>query len=181
MNEELKLAHQRVMEFTFNCDNKASFLGAIIGIFIGGMVSADPFWTVVKDLGESAKLFWTNQPHVFDWESFCVGASLFICVLSLVTAIILILAVLLPRLGKKSTDSLIYFGSIGETDKDEYKRKVEASDDASMQKDYINQVHMCSEICRKKFRIYMHAVRWTIMAISAFVLFLLFVIIFKIW
>ena len=60
--DELKIAHQKVMDFTFNCDNKASFLGAVIGIMVTAVASAGPFGQIVKELINSAQLFWqTNQ------------------------------------------------------------------------------------------------------------------------
>lgn len=180
MNDELKLIHQKVMEFTFNCDNKASFLGAIIGVFFGGIASTNSFWGIINQLVNSAKLFWSNNNSIFDWKSFCLGISIFACITSLLVAIILILFVLLPKLGKKDTNSIIYFGSIGENPKDIYKDKVEKSNEVSIQQDYIDQIHICSKICLRKFRIYMYAVRCTIISTCAFALFMLFLLIFKI-
>lgn len=178
--EELKTAHQKVMEFTFNCDNKASFLGAVIGIMITAVASAGPFWQIVNGLVNSSRIYWANESNVvFDWQSFVVGSCLVVSVCTLMAAVILILCVLLPRLGKSYGDSRIYFGSIGSMSIDKYAESVRNEDDKTIYEDYVSQVHICSKVCLKKFLYFRHAVVLTIFSIGSFALFAIFVLIFK--
>lgn len=178
--DELKNVHQKVMDFTFNCDNKASFLGAIIGIMITAIVASNPFWEEVQWLLKSAQLFWSKDAGiVFDWYAFFIGLCLIISVITLIVALILILKVLLPRLGRPQGDSSIYFGHIGNIPIGEYENKMLNLNENSLLKDYIEQVHVCSVICKKKFNHYRCAVQLTICSIISFVLFITIVIISK--
>lgn len=178
--EELKSVHQKVMDFTFNCDNKASFLGAVIGIMVTAVASASPFWEIVKDLLKSARLFWSEEANVaFDWQSLIVGIFLVISICALIAAVILILCVLLPRLGKSYGDSRIYFGSIASMSQEKYTECVQQEDDKTICEDYVSQIHICSQVCLKKFLYYRYAVWLTVISIGTFALFSIFVLIFK--
>lgn len=178
--DELKIAHQKVMDFTFNCDNKASFLGAVIGIMVTAVASAGPFWQIVKELINSARLFWSDESNViFDWQSFIMGFCLVVSACTLMAAVVLILLVLLPRLGKPYGNSRIYFGSIGGMSKEQYTDYIQKEDDDSISEDYLSQIHICSQVCLKKFLYFRHAVKLTVFSIGAFALFAIVVLIFK--
>lgn len=178
--EEIKIIHQKVMEFTFNCDNKASFLGAIIGIMITAIASSDPFWKVVDRIVQSGQLYFSNEQNVvFDWGTFLIGLCLIISALTLFIAIILILCILLPRLGNKNGESIVFFGNIGGTSEKDYITKIDNVNEKFLLNDYSQQVHICSKICMKKFNRYRMAVLLTISSIIVFVLFMSLTIISK--
>lgn len=169
--DDLKLIHQKVLDFTFNCDNKASFLGAVLGVLITALVSANPFWMVVDKLKQSGKLYWEGGKSIaFDWLSFFCGAFLVIGVFAIAVALFSIFCVLTARL-KSNNDSLIYFGTIARETEDQYIQTIENSEVVNLNEDYMHQIHICSQICAKKFKAYNVAVICSIVSLIAFCLF----------
>ena len=172
--EDLRVMHQKVMDFTFNCDNKASFLGAVIGVLITAIASATPFWEIIKKLKQSGIVYFEGgESVVFDRLSFSCGLCLSIGVIAILVALFAIFFVLKARLKTTHANSLIFFGSIANTKEEDYKTSIEGYDENKQKEDYIRQIHICSQICTKKFKAYNVAVVSSIVSLIAFSLFVI--------
>lgn len=136
--EDKKWILDRTIDFIGNVEQKTSILFAVVGVFAGLVISSG-FATSILDV-------FANAPcqHVTSIITFAV------MIIALFVAIILFVLIMFARLGKEK-DSLIYFASIAAKDKNLYS---EALKQGLSDKDISDQIHINSEICLKKYRLY---------------------------
>lgn len=164
--ESLELSLDRVNAWISNCDQKAGFLLATIGIVLAILFATD-FVDGVKTHIIGPFLQYRKLPEQYEF-SFCrflffisLLLSVFACVVSSVCALRTISAKLDSK--KLSTGnptleskSYLFFQTISSKSYEEFS----SFDGIDYQKDLMSQIYINSSICSKKFERYNLALKW---------------------
>lgn len=177
----------RVNFWISNCDSKASFVLAFLGIFIGVFFTSDFIYDHLKILG--------NTLLRFDWNSL----KTFVAVLSLTFLVLFIFTFIkaskntlnaltasintdeFSHMGVK-TDSILHFASIKMKGFNTHLQEIEnLKDEKNLIHDIESQVAINSVIAFRKISNYKGGVAYSKEALFYFVLFLLFSILLKVF
>lgn len=182
--ESLELSLDRVNNWISNCDQKAGFLLATIGIVLAILFATD-FVDGVRGYIVKPYLQYIEVPeqYVFSLIRFCfflsLLSSIFACVVSSVYALRTISAKLDSKELSKSnpslkSDSYLFFLAISSKSYEKYS----SFDGVEYQDDLMSQIYINSSICSKKFKNYNVALRWFyVVVISIALMFILYMFI----
>ena len=174
--ETAQYAHQRVLDFTFSCDNKASFLLAFIGVVLTVITTAEQFTRTFSIIIASLKSYWVeNEDMVIDWGKCVTGASAVAFYVLFAIALYFLLASLTANTNSNEQDSLLFFGTIvnGRSSANDYVNAVKSAvTSKSLEDDLLKQTYRCSEICVKKYKNYGKAVRCVKLGVGALLIFI---------
>ena len=155
-----------------NCDQKASFLLALLGV-AATVVCTSEFFTKIKEvLITPFKIFCQTGEGSFDFFrtllALCLIASFVAILMALIKLILCLKASVDPKEFHQDgmvEKSRIFFGSIASMS---YEDFIAASDKED--NDLSTQVYTNSAICTKKFNYYNKAIVWVLVAIPTFLL-----------
>lgn len=159
--ETAQYAHQRVLDFTFTCDNKASFLLAFVGVVLTFVTTSNQFSTTISAIVLSVKEYWLeDQNMVLDFGMLVTGISVLAFYALFAVALYFLLASLTANIDPDGQDSVLFFGTIARKDKtiDKYLEQVNLLSETQMDDDLLKQTFRCSQICLKKYKNYGTAV-----------------------
>lgn len=168
MNENMKKeyaenVHEQVINWTNNCDTKTSILLALEGVLLSVFFTSDFVLKVLSAIGKNFITYWKNIPHKgqFDLLSLVIIISFVLTMFFIVKALWKQIKVLYPdvKLSEENEQSLIFFNSINDMDIETYLKKVNETSDEELIADRINQIHICSKICAKKFSNYTSSIK----------------------
>lgn len=168
MNENMKKeyaenVHEQVINWTNNCDTKTSILLALEGVLLSVFCTSDFVLDALLNIGKNFMVYWINNPHKgqFDLLAFSITISFVLIMFFIGGALWKQIKVLYPdiKLFDKNKNSLIFFNSINDMDIETYLKKVNETSDEELIADRINQIHICSKICAKKFSNYTSSIK----------------------
>lgn len=157
MNEEyLKYTHQNILTMTANCDTKASFLLAILGLVVSSLVSFEPLHMFIKRVLDDYSITISNVDWMITINMVCYLLS----ALGILIVFFLLLCTLVARL-QSNNFSLLFFKTISAVSDDIYKKKVNEMTTNDLYSDFTHQIHTCSCICAKKYKYFNAAISVT--------------------
>jgi len=164
--------HSQIIQWTENCDTKASITIAFIGIFASILFTSDYILYSIQKLITPILLYWKNSNGNFCVISLFIFLFLGLSLFFLGWTILLLFNVLK---GKTicSEDSLIFFGKIKDHSFDEYYNKIKEATDESLLLDRFRQIYICSQRCNEKFISYNKAIikaKWGILFLCLFMI-----------
>lgn len=168
MNENMKKeyaenVHEQVINWTNNCDTKTSILLALEGVLLSVFFTSDFVLKVLSAIGKNFITYWKNIPHKgqFDLLSLVIIISFVLTMFFIVKALWKQIKVLYPdvKLSEENEQSLIFFNSIDKMNIETYMKKINETSDKELVEDRINQIHICSQICAKKFSNYTSSIK----------------------
>lgn len=149
--------HERVSSWIDNCDSKASIILALLGVILSIAFTSD---FILDGIVEQVKDIVNLCRGCFMPNGFVSIICIIILIISIVFFIISfknLINVIYARLdNSKSEDnpSISFYGSIGSSSYDDYKKLVKGIKDGNIIDDKLRQVHICSKICLRKFTLY---------------------------
>lgn len=142
-----------------NIDTKVSFALAFVGVIIGMILGTD-IPKALKRVGEVSKLAELSGCEIL--------AAVLVCVLyivSFLSVICFMLAIVARVKNLNSTSSIFFFGSIGKMNLQNYKEKIKQLTDQQIIEDLEEQIHTNSKICSQKTRWYNIGTRFLMVTI----------------
>lgn len=163
-----------------NCDQKASFLLALVGVVVTVICTSDIFTKVKEFFITPLVTFLTDKFGSFPISRLLIAFLFFGGLICLLVSIFYLLRCLMAKTNpddfKKPgmvEKSRLFYGSIANMTYEEF-----CSDENNFDSDLLSQIYTNSVICSQKFENYKTALRFTFMAlpllVAAFIL-LLFV------
>lgn len=164
--ESLELSLDRVNSWISNCDQKAGFLLATIGIVLAILFATD-FVNEVKNKIVDPFMQCIKEPKHYEFccSRLFFSISLFLSVLTSVVSSVYALLAISARLNAKKLlevnpsllcDSYLFFQTISSKSYDFYSK----FEGVEYRKDLMSQIYINSSICSKKFRFYNIALNW---------------------
>lgn len=155
-----------------NCDQKASFLLALLGVAATVVCTSDLFIKIKEVLITPLKIFCQTGEGSFDFLRTLLALCLIASFVAILIALILLIFCLKANIDPKkfhqdgmTERSRIFFVSIA---KMPYNDFIAASKEE--ERDLSTQVYINSAICTKKFNYYNKAIVWVLVAIPTFLL-----------
>ncbi|MFZ3372772.1 MAG: hypothetical protein WA131_07105 [Desulfitobacteriaceae bacterium] len=154
---------ERVNFWIANCDTKASFILALIGIFLSAFMSNDLINGSVKSLFNEISKFKPIDIKVIFIFSIIVtsGVTIFFfvrCIFNLLKTLTGKIDSPIPQEQNLSADSFLFFGSISSRGFDSYKNGWDNLSENEIVNDIDSQTYINSKICSLKFRNYNKAI-----------------------
>ena len=154
--ERLTQSYDRINMWIGNCDQKASFLLAIIGVLMTVAFTSDEVKSIKALLIMPFKQYWLHNQGSFDCYRFLVALFLVICITCLLVSVIYLLFSLKSRTDYSrfkqdgmEEQSMLFYGHIaGKT----YRNFAES--EFHLLNDLRSQVYTNACICADKFRYY---------------------------
>lgn len=164
--ESLELSLDRVNTWIRNCDQKAGFLLATIGIVLAILFATD-FVNEVKDKIVEPFMKCVQEPNHYEFccTRFFFSISLVLSILTCVVSSVYALFTISAKLNAKElsevnpslmSDSYLFFQTISSKSYDVFSK----FEGVEYQKDLMGQIYINSSICSKKFGFYKIALRW---------------------
>lgn len=164
--ESLELSLDRVNTWISNCDQKAGFLLATIGIVLAILFATD-FVNEVKDKIVEPFMKCVQEPKHYEFccSRFFFSISLVLSILTSVVSSVYALLTISAKLNAKElseenpsllSDSYLFFQTISSKRYDVFSK----FEGVEYQKDLMGQIYINSSICSKKFGYYKIALRW---------------------
>ena len=154
INEYADKTYDQVSSWINNCDSKASFILALIGVFLPITFTSDFFLTGIKEELKNIVGLISDRCSCRAWGSVLLILLLCVSILFFVRSLRFLFLVLLARLDdtrKEENPSVSFYKSIGAHSYEEYKQLVVDISDEDFTDDKLRQVHICSNICTQKF------------------------------
>lgn len=174
--EQLEQNLERVNGWIGNCDQKASFLLALVGVVSAIICTSDILSRVKTTLVTPFITYWKDGVGSFDIVRLFLALALICGILSLLLAMYFLLLCLWAETNYDKFNqfgieekSLLFYGSVAKMKYDEFRK---ASND--YENDLQSQLYINSAICSKKFERYKIAVKFVFAAINLLVVALLF-------
>lgn len=142
-----------------NIDTKVSFTLALAGVLIGFIFSTG-LPSALKIVSEVSKLQELNGGE-------SIGAIL-VCVLyvvSFISILFFMLAIIARIKNMNNVQSLFFFGSIAKMEILDYKTKVNSMSEQEVLEDLLEQIHTNSMICNKKAKYYNRGIKFLVATI----------------
>ena len=178
--EDLALTLDRVNMWIGNCDQKASFILAIIGVGLTIICSGDSMKYVWINFVEPVKLMFANNIPV-RYMTIVMAFLLLLIALSIILSILQMIYSLRAKTDlvkfsqdRMQTDSMFHYQSIA---KRTYKEFCE--NEVQVLNDLRTQVYVNSVICTSKFSHYKKGVRFFEISIYLLLIFIVFILITK--
>lgn len=174
--EQLEQNLERVNGWIGNCDQKASFLLALVGVVTAIICTSDIIGKVKEVLVDPFISYWKCGAGSFDTDRFFLALTLIGGMFCLLLAMCYLLLCLWAKTNYDKFNqfgieekSLLFYGSVAKMKYDEFRK---ASND--YENDLQSQLYINSAICTKKFERYKIAVKFVFAAINLLVVALLF-------
>lgn len=165
MNKELfnsyaESTHKKIIGWTANCDTKATVIFAFVGILIPLLFTNSYINGTITQLITPIELALKTGEGNFCLLSLLMIITFITTIVFLTIAVCYLLNSLTGNNNKndRNKDSILFFASIASLSDEDWHRRVENADNKAYQEDLINQIHICSQICTKKFKAYNNAV-----------------------
>ena len=175
--ESLEQSLDRVNAWIGNCDQKAGFLLAIIGVLIAIIFSSDFSQSIVDTIVNPYREYIRN-PELNEFRLIRFIYFIFILIsviasfVSIIFALLSITAAIDIKIYKKDDcnselvdNSLLFFGSISSKKYNDFREM----SDVSYEDDLKSQIFINSNICTRKFKRYNFSLISFIVMLSAFV------------
>lgn len=170
--------HNHVIGWTGNCDSKASFILAFVGVIIPLILTSDYIIGSLEKLLSEFLGYWINEKGEFSLIALFMFVSLCTTIFFVGKCIVCQISCLTARLNE-NTASIIFFRSISEQSYEDYVTLVDTKTDDDYLHDKLKQIHICSTICTTKFGKYNKGVKAIKIGLLFFSLFVVFAIIFN--
>lgn len=168
--------HNQIINWTGNCDTKASIVLAFIGVIVSIAFSSNYLLSVIEEQIHNIIVYWQyNIGHFCLLPALmfisligfvlCIGTSCWYAIFSLKANI------------ECSDESIIFFGKIAEYSKEDYIAKVNSMNDEGYESDKLAQIHICAKICHKKFKFYNKSIKRLFIGLLFFVCYVLLTVI----
>lgn len=161
--EYLRYTHQSILMMTNNCDTKASFLLAILGIIVSVFVSLEPLHMFIRKIITDYSLAFSGIDWLITLNMICYLFS----AIGIIIIFFLLLKTLVARL-QSNNPSLLFFGTIADMSESVFEERVDNED--NLYSDFKQQIYTCSCICAQKYRFYNTAVLMTKITMSLLVI-----------
>ncbi len=167
--------HSKIIGWTANCDTKATVIFAFVGVLIPLLFTNKYINSIIEKLITPIRIYIESGEGEFCALSTFTIITLVLAFGLLVTAVFYLLNSLTANIDKteRNVDSVIFFASIGSLKNEDWHDKIESINNQEYKTDLLNQIHICSQICTKKFKAYNLAVLNIKFAIPSLLLFLL--------
>lgn len=175
--ESLEKSLDRVNAWIGNCDQKAGFLLAIIGVLVAIIFSSDFSQSIVDNIVNPYREYIKNpELNEFRLIRFIYFIFIIVSIIASVVSIIFALLSLTASIDIKKYiqqegnselvgNSLLFFGSISSSKYNDYKEMA----DVNYEDDLKSQIFINSTICTRKFKRYNISLISFIVMLSAFV------------
>lgn len=170
--------HNQVIGWTGNCDSKASFILAFVGVIIPLILTSNYIIDSLEKLLSDFLGYWIHKKGEFSLTALFMFGSLCTTIFLIGKCIVCQISCLTARLNK-NPKSIIFFKSISEQSHENYVALVDATTDDEYLNDKLKQIHICSTICATKFEKYNNGVKAIKIGLIFFFLFIVFTIIFN--
>lgn len=170
-DEKIKIATQtleRNINFVNKCDNKASFILAIVGVILSIVFSDDKTFVLIKELIKNIDLKDNIITSIFTIIYLLLIILSFILI---VYGLGCLISVFYAKTNGSKIDSLVYFMGI-------CKHKEYASDFKNMKKhqlleDLIDQINTNAHIAKEKYNKYNRGFKYLLFGLLVFVVFII--------
>lgn len=169
--EQLSQNLDRVNMWIGNCDQKASFLLALVGVVVTVICTSDVFTKVKEIIITPFVTYLTDKSGSFCFSRFLIAILFFGGLTCLLVSIFYLLRCLMAKTNPKDYSkpgmvekSRLFFGSIANMTYEEFCR-----DDNNFDNDLQSQIYTNSVICSQKFKNYKTALRFTFWALPMLV------------
>lgn len=183
--ESLEQSLDRVNMWIGNCDQKAGFLLATIGVIMTILFTSDFMDDVKKVVIKPFLEYWKNQDGIeFSLINFLFSISLVTAIILSVTSAIYALRTISATIKSKKiqsdnpsvvSKSFLFFQTISLMTYEDFKNH----EGADYQLDLLSQIYINAKICTKKFRSYQKALRFfyvVVICLAFMFIFYLFII-----
>lgn len=171
LKEEYLGILDRIIIFINNCDNKASIILGIYGVFGGILLTSNLFYNFIKNL---FLLKFDNYLLIYIF-------LLLIASLLFIWGIIRLFLVLYAKIDTKVyaekglvTNSKIFYGTISNYSFQEYKLKISNLTEEEFKDDILSQIYIDSKICIKKFQNYNKGLKCSFLGLISFLILIIF-------
>ena len=168
--------HNQIINWTGNCDTKASIVVAFIGVIVSIAFSSDYLLNVIEEQIHNIIVYWQYNIGYFSLLSTLMFISLIGFVSCIGTSCWYAMSSLKAKI-KCPTESIIFFGKIAEYSREDYIAKVNSMNDEGYESDKLAQIHICAKICHKKFRLYNKSLIWLLIGLLCFICYVLLTVI----
>lgn len=176
--EYVNEVHNQAIGWTGNCDSKASFILAFVGIIIPLILTSDYIIGSLEKLLSDFIGYWINEKGEFSLIALFMFVSLCTTIFFVGKCVVCQINCLTARLNE-NTASIIFFKSISEQNYEDYVALVDTKTDDEYLQDKLKQIHICSTICTAKFQKYNKGVKAIKVGLLFFALFVVFTVIFN--
>ena len=167
--DDLFKLHTTVCTWTSNADTKTSyglvFAAVLLGLLIKEVDAGHGLWGGVHSCCcHMCFVTWLLERLIF-FLSFvaCVSSIIMLC-----------LAIFARPKNTSSGNSLFFFGDIAGMQEGEYVRQMTELSRTAAQADIARQIHICSQICTKKFRWYNYGMKCLLASFVSLCIYLIF-------
>ncbi len=161
----------RIIGFIDNCDQKANILLAFIGVIMTILLTSNMSSKVQNLLIIPFVNYWKNDIGTFHCGRFLLFISITCVCFFAGCALYYLIKVVRPQIDNKGSKSRIYFGHISTMTFEEFKNRPQ---DYDYEDDLLQQVHINSQICTRKFTNLRKAINYIIgMIVSCFIMYIL--------
>ncbi len=171
INEKINIATQtldRNINFVNNCDNKSSFMLAIVGVILSIVFSDDKILTLIKGLLNEL----TTPKENMIINIFTIIYLFSVAIFSLMTifGIICLISVFYAQTNGCTIVSLIFFGGICK--QKNYSQKYKTMKKHELLEDLIDQINTNAHIAEKKYKRYNRGFKFSLIGLFSFVFFI---------
>ena len=171
-DSELEKNLDRINMWIGNCDQKASFLLALLGVAATVFCTSDFFSEIKKQLMIPFKEFLASGNGGIDWYRAAVAFFLLLSIAATLVALIKLIKCLKANIDRQKfykegmeKKSFLFFKSISEMPYNDFKGGPQNI--ANVANDLCSQVYTNATICTKKFKYYNQAISSMLVAISS--------------
>lgn len=160
---------ERIIGFIEKCDQKANILLAFIGVVMTILFSSNLFNKIQQVLIFPFLDYWKNGEGCFHYLRFLLFISLVSVFVFAGLAIYYLIKVVRPQIDNNGSLSRIYFGHISAMPINDFMNP----QSYKYEEDILQQIHINSQICTKKYKNLRKAINYIIgMILSCFIMYL---------
>lgn len=174
--------HNQIIGWTGNCDSKASFILAFVGIIIPLILTSEYIVRSIEKLLREFIDYWSMNVGKFSITATFMFLFLCIFIFYISRCIMLQISCLTARLTNQpnsSLPSIIFFKSISSQSYEDFVNLAIQKSDEEYLNDKLRQIHICSTICTTKFETYNKGIKALKYGLISFCLFVILTIIFN--
>lgn len=170
--------HNQIIEWTNNCDTKASIILAFVGVLVSIAFTSEYILSRIETEIDNISFYWNNKVGSFSLLSTLMFLSLIGFFVLMALCCYFAIASLKANI-KCPNNSIIFFGKIAELSEENYIEKVNSITEEDFEKDKLIQIHTCATICNNKFKSYNKSIQYLKWGLLLFICFVFFVILLK--
>ena len=168
--DDLFKLHTTICTWTSNADTKTSYGLVFAAVLLG---------IIIKKVEEIQDMIFGTYPALwhtpyFDKEFFAGFLAISSFAFCFAAIVIFFGAIFARPKNTSSGNSLFFFGDIAEMQEGEYVRQMTELSRTAAQADIVRQIHICSQICMKKFCWYNYGMKCLLASFGSLCVYLFF-------